>query len=270
MNIFLYIIIFTMGTLFGSFYSLAVYRIPNKIDIIKTHSFCPNCKHKLGFLELIPVWSYIFLGGKCKNCKQKIRPRYIILEILSGLVFILIAYGLKINVYNINLEKVIKFSFIVLYLIAIFIIAGIDSERKKVERSVLYYGIIISCMYIIYLCIMAKTSIYRYVMYLVILIILLFIDALIQKKKAKDSYVIDTIIFILIMCINTGFIITLFTCIIVAVIIILNYVFNLLKNKINKSKKTNIYVLKNTKYIYLLCLVNTIIYFLHLINICKL
>ena len=49
MNIILYIIIFTMGTLFGSFYTLAIYRIPEKIDIVKTHSFCPNCNHKLGF-----------------------------------------------------------------------------------------------------------------------------------------------------------------------------------------------------------------------------
>ena len=78
MNVFLYIIIFIMGTLFGSFYTLAVYRIPKKLDITHTHSFCPNCGHKLGVFELIPVWSYIFLGGKCKKCKQKIRPRYFI------------------------------------------------------------------------------------------------------------------------------------------------------------------------------------------------
>ena len=96
MNTFLYIIIFIMGTLFGSFYTLAVYRIPRKIDIIKTHSFCPNCNHKLGFFELIPVWSYLLLGGKCKKCKQKIRPRYFILEFLSGVSFVIIAYCLKI------------------------------------------------------------------------------------------------------------------------------------------------------------------------------
>ena len=100
MNAVLYVIIFIMGTLFGSFYSLAVYRIPKRIDIVKTHSFCPNCNHKLGFFELIPILSYIFLGGKCKECKQKIRPRYIILEILSGIVFVLIFISLKIDIYN--------------------------------------------------------------------------------------------------------------------------------------------------------------------------
>ena len=71
MDIFLYIIIFIMGTLFGSFYTLAIYRIPNKIDITHTHSFCPNCNHKLGFFELIPVWSYLILRGKMQRVQTK-------------------------------------------------------------------------------------------------------------------------------------------------------------------------------------------------------
>ena len=82
MNIFLYVIIFIIGTVFGSFYTLAVYRIPKNIDIVKKHSYCPNCNHKLGFFELIPILSYICLGGKCKSCKQKIRIRYLLLELL--------------------------------------------------------------------------------------------------------------------------------------------------------------------------------------------
>ena len=100
MNELLYAIIFISGAVFGSFYTLAVYRIPKNIDIIKKHSYCPNCNHKLGVLELIPILSYIFLGGKCKHCKQKIRPRYLIIEILSGVMFVLLASTLKIDVYT--------------------------------------------------------------------------------------------------------------------------------------------------------------------------
>ena len=85
MNTFLYIIIFITGCFFGSFFTLAVYRIPRKEDILIKHSYCPNCNHKLGFFDLFPVLSYIFLGGKCRYCGNKIRPRYLILEILSGL-----------------------------------------------------------------------------------------------------------------------------------------------------------------------------------------
>ena len=262
LNIFLYIIIFTMGTLFGSFYSLAVYRLPKGLDIVKTHSFCPNCNHKLGFFELIPVWSYIILNGKCKNCKQKIRPRYLILEILSGLVFVLLAYSLKINVYSINAEISIRYAFTILYFVAIFIIAGIDQEKRKIEKSVLYYGVIVSCAYIIYLCIMEKNSIYRYVMYLVILIILLIIDALIQTKKAKDSYFLETLILLCVMCINTGVIVTIFTVVSLLILEIIKYVIKFIKNKTNKTLKTNIDILKNIKNIYLLCIMNIIIYFI--------
>ena len=79
------------GTVFGSFFTLAVHRIPKKEDITHERSYCPKCNHKLQFLDLIPVFSYLFLGGKCRYCKEKIRPRYLLLEIFSGLVFLLLA-----------------------------------------------------------------------------------------------------------------------------------------------------------------------------------
>ena len=110
MNIFLYVIIFITGTVFGSFYTLAVYRIPKNIDIVKKHSYCPNCNHKLGFFELIPVWSYIFLGGKCKHCKQKIRIRYLLLELLGGISFVVLALALKIDAFHLNTSTLILYN----------------------------------------------------------------------------------------------------------------------------------------------------------------
>ena len=71
------------GTVFGSFFTLAVHRIPRKEDITHERSYCPNCNHKLGFFDLFPVLSYIFLGGKCKYCSNKIRPRYLIYKAIS-------------------------------------------------------------------------------------------------------------------------------------------------------------------------------------------
>ena len=89
-----------MGITFGSFYTLAVYRIPKGQDITHTHSYCPNCNHRLEFLDMIPIFSYIFLGGKCRYCKQKIKPRYLLFEVFSGLTFLLFALTLKLNVFN--------------------------------------------------------------------------------------------------------------------------------------------------------------------------
>ena len=108
MNAFIYTIIFIIGTVFGSFFTLAVYRIPRKIDITHKHSFCPNCNHKLGFFELIPVLSYLILRGKCKECGKHIRIRYFLLEILSGLTFLGLALSIKFNIYTINIETIIN------------------------------------------------------------------------------------------------------------------------------------------------------------------
>lgn len=258
MNAFLYTIIFIMGTLFGSFYTLAVYRIPKKIDIVKTHSFCPNCNHKLGFFELIPVWSYIFLGGKCKSCKQKIRPRYFILEILSGITFVLLAVGLKIDIYNFDLNKIVEFAFIVLYLVAIFLIAGIDKEYRKIEKSVLYYAIGISVLYIIYLCIMVKTSIYRYVMYLGLAVLLTIIDTLYLKNKAKYSYVISNLILIIIMAIfgteATAILTVILTFILIALMLI--------AHKIKPQHKD---ISSNLPIGFCMCISNVIVFILLLL-----
>ena len=97
-----YFLIFCMGTVFGSFFTLAVYRIPLHKDITHERSFCPNCNHKLSFWDMIPILSYIFLKGKCRYCGQKIRIRYLLLEVCAGLVFLLFAVSLNLQSLQID------------------------------------------------------------------------------------------------------------------------------------------------------------------------
>ena len=165
MDIFFYVIIFIIGITFGSFYTLAVYRIPKGQDITHTHSYCPNCNHKLGFLDLIPVFSYIFLGGKCRYCKKKIKPRYLIIELISGFAFLLFAFLIGITPYNVDITLTMEFVFFALYFTFIMLMAGISICYKTINKKVLIYGIVISIMYILYLCIIGRTSIYRYDIY---------------------------------------------------------------------------------------------------------
>ncbi|HIU40836.1 MAG TPA: prepilin peptidase, partial [Candidatus Aphodocola excrementigallinarum] len=68
-EIFNCIMIFIIGLIFGSFYNVVGYRLPNNMSIVFPASHCPKCNHKLKFYELIPVFSYMFLKGKCKACK---------------------------------------------------------------------------------------------------------------------------------------------------------------------------------------------------------
>ena len=218
--------------MFGSFYTLAVYRIPKNIDIVKKHSYCPNCGHKLGILDLFPILSYIFLGGKCRYCKQKIRPRYLILEILSGTAFVLLAYALKINVYTLTLKSVMPFIFMVLYFTAIILISAIDKEYRTINKKVLAYGIIISLAYMIYLYVIDPTSIYRYAIYLAIYIVLLIINTFILRRFAKDEYFIDLLLYFMIIIMFMEGIISIITLAIFLLEIILYVIIkNITKNK---------------------------------------
>lgn len=204
MNIYFYLLIFIIGTLFGSFYTLAVYRIPKRQDIIHTHSYCPNCNHKLGFLDLIPIISYVCLRGKCRYCKEKIRPRYLILEALSGVLFVAMAYFTGFNMKTLSATKIADYCFMVLYLTFIILMAGIDKENRKIDKLVSIYGIVISIMYMIYLCIVVQTNIYRYIIYLIFYIIVLLLDTITLKKYAKNSYVTGILLTIITMAIFTG------------------------------------------------------------------
>ena len=142
MKIVLYIYIYIIGVVLGSFFTLAIHRIPRKQDITHTRSYCPNCNHRLNFLDLIPVLSYIFLGGKCRYCHEKIRPRYLIIEVLSGIAFLLFVISLNIDILNIEINKIALLVFGVLFISTIFMILGIFKEYKIIEKSILTFGVV--------------------------------------------------------------------------------------------------------------------------------
>lgn len=239
METYFYIIIFIIGSLFGSFYTLAVYRIPKRQDITHTHSYCPNCNHKLGFLDLFPIFSYIFLGGKCRYCKEKIRPRYLVLEILSGVLFVIVAYFMNLSFENLSLTKVAEYSFIVLYLTYIIIICGIDKENRKIDKYVNIYGIAIAIMYMIYLYIVEGANIYRYVIYLSLYILILLFDTITLKKFAKSTYLIGILLMLVTMCVFTSEFVTANAIILTLLAIAIYILLYKLQNKLNKSRKTD-------------------------------
>ncbi len=213
MNSILYIYIFLIGITFGSFFTLAVYRIPDKKNILNERSYCPNCKHKLQFWDLIPVFSYIFLGGKCRYCKQKIRPRYLLLEIFSGIVFVLFAVSINLNIYKLDLSTIVYFVFGLLYIAGLFIISGIDKEKRYIQNEVMIYIWAVEFLYIIYLCVVENTNIYRYVIYLIALIVLIVIDIIHFRKTAEQNYTLQNLILI-----NTMLIFTYEGCTILTII----------------------------------------------------
>ena len=204
MEFIIYLLIFIMGTFFGSFFTLAVYRIPLGLDITHEHSFCPSCNTKLKTKDLIPVLSYIFLGGKCRYCGEKVRIRYLALEVLSGLVFLLFSLSFNINFFVLDVNTIIFFCFYILYIACLFIIAGIDKERKTIQKSVLLFGILLATLFMIYACIVKKIVIYTYIICLVAIVTLLLIDTLFLKKNLTSNYGVSVLVLSVIMIIFSG------------------------------------------------------------------
>lgn len=193
MEIIFCIMFFIMGTVFGSFFTLAVYRIPLGLDITHERSFCPKCDHKLNFRDLIPIFSYLSLHGKCRYCGNHVRIRYLCLEVLSGLVFLFAYLSFNMNFPYFAMPKIIELTAFVMFYITNAIILGIDKENINVDKRVLLFGILTQFVYIIYLYITTGYSIYRYVMYLAIMLILFIIDTVILKKKGKTIYALQVL-----------------------------------------------------------------------------
>jgi leader peptidase (prepilin peptidase) / N-methyltransferase len=80
--------IFAMGLAFGSFLNVCIYRLPRDLSVVYPGSACPNCQQPICFYDNIPVLSWLILRGRCRNCKVRISPRYLIVELLTGALFL--------------------------------------------------------------------------------------------------------------------------------------------------------------------------------------
>lgn len=89
-EILVYTIVFIYGILIGSFLNVLIYRIPKKENFVTTRSHCMKCGNVLKWYDLIPVFSYLCLGGKCRKCKDKISPQYPMIEAFNGILYVFI------------------------------------------------------------------------------------------------------------------------------------------------------------------------------------
>jgi leader peptidase (prepilin peptidase)/N-methyltransferase len=82
------IAIFAFGLCFGSFLNVCIYRLPRDKSVVTPRSACPLCGDPIPLYHNVPVLSWLILGGKCRACKQPISPRYLAVELLTGLLFV--------------------------------------------------------------------------------------------------------------------------------------------------------------------------------------
>lgn len=94
----MYIIIFMFGIVIGSFLNVCIYRIPLQEDIVRVRSHCMSCGYKLEWYDLVPLFSYLFLRGRCRKCGAKLSVQYPLIEALNGVLYVVVFYVNGVNV----------------------------------------------------------------------------------------------------------------------------------------------------------------------------
>ncbi len=135
MNFLLNVFIAIFGAVVGSFLNVCIYRIPEGKSLVLPASSCPSCGHPIRFYDNIPVLSYLFLRGRCRDCGQKISPRYIAVELITAVmaVFLFRHYGLSLH-----------FIFAFLFTAALIVVTFIDLEHGIIPDVITLPGIPLS------------------------------------------------------------------------------------------------------------------------------
>lgn len=93
------VVIFLYGIVIGSFLNVCIYRIPLKENIARERSHCMSCGNQLRWFELIPLFSYLALRGRCRKCKARISIQYPVIEALNGSLYLVVFW---VNGYTID------------------------------------------------------------------------------------------------------------------------------------------------------------------------
>jgi leader peptidase (prepilin peptidase)/N-methyltransferase len=129
------------GLAAGSFMNVCIYRIPRKGSISKPRrSYCPHCQHTLSALDNIPVLSYIFLRGKCRYCKGGISPQYIIVELLTAGIFVVMLYR-SLTLYQDLRYAALEIARTFIFVGFLIVISFIDLEFTIIPDKAVYSGL---------------------------------------------------------------------------------------------------------------------------------
>lgn len=126
-------IIFIFGMCIGSFLNVCIYRLPTSKSIANpSHSICPSCSRRIRFYDNIPVLSYIWLKGRCRNCNAPISFRYPLVELMNGIVAVSLLFK-----FGLSLESLVYFAFIS----SLIVITFIDLDHQIIPDIITLPGI---------------------------------------------------------------------------------------------------------------------------------
>jgi leader peptidase (prepilin peptidase) / N-methyltransferase len=128
-----YLLAGIFGAVIGSFLNVVIHRVPREESIVFPSSRCPACGAVIAFYDNIPVLSYLVLGGKCRGCKKHISARYPLVELLTGLLFVAVAW-------HDGLSAALPFDLV--FASALLSLVFIDAEHMLLPNVITYPGIV--------------------------------------------------------------------------------------------------------------------------------
>ncbi len=141
------VLLFILGAAAGSFISVVIYRIHRSAKTIITgRSKCPHCEETVSVRDLIPIASYLILRGKCRNCSKEISYTYPLLELMTGLVFVLLffKYPFLDNALIFSLENIGLYLLYGFYSLILIFTFFYDVQYLAVSDEVLLPAILIA------------------------------------------------------------------------------------------------------------------------------
>ena len=111
-----YIIVFILGSIWGSFSNVCIHRLPDNKGVAKGRSYCPSCKKQIRWYDNIPIFSYVILKAKCRDCSAKINVKYLLVELISALSFVYFFY-----LFGLSLTTLLFFILSIFFVIIFFI-----------------------------------------------------------------------------------------------------------------------------------------------------
>jgi leader peptidase (prepilin peptidase)/N-methyltransferase len=138
MAIWLIILVIVLGLCWGSFLTVVAYRIDDLRSVILSRSQCPHCKKQLKPTDMVPVFSFVLLGGRCRFCKKNISFIYPITEIVSAVFFVLIYLRFGLTFQSL---------FLLLSLSALVVACVNDILSKEVGLQIFIFGIIFALVF---------------------------------------------------------------------------------------------------------------------------
>ncbi|PIP04634.1 hypothetical protein COX53_01320 [candidate division WWE3 bacterium CG23_combo_of_CG06-09_8_20_14_all_40_14] len=146
MTFFIYLYIFLIGACAGSFLNVVIDRFPKRQKLIKSRSICPFCKTPLSFRDLLPIVSFVLLGGKCRYCKKKIDKTLPLVEILAGVMFILVM-SIDGGIGGVGIVEKLYYLAIFSVLLAVFFM---DLKYGVIEDKLVLAGVFIWGFYTVF------------------------------------------------------------------------------------------------------------------------